>query len=233
MYLFHRKADYLQNKSKPKNSYDLWNSKHAFIENTLILMSFICSFYLLHIFNAISFIILLPIGLICLAYILRILPLKYTHLRAIPFAKSAIIAFVWTLSLAVLPFFQIQGSFEISLNSIFICVIVFFYVLCQVIIFDFKDVSSDKIEGLKTFVTQFGAKKTKLIGWSILLMAIIITMIGPFNVIASISILLSISILALLIWKAKSQLKPLYYYIVLESTLGLPFVFFKISEFIF
>lgn len=233
MYLFHRKVDQFQESKTQKNRYERWNIQHSNIERLLILISFICSFYLLHIFSAISFVLLLPIGLICLTYILRVLPLKYNHLRAIPFAKSAIIAFVWTFSLAILPLVHVQNSLNIEQEGLLLSSIIFLYVLCQVIIFDLKDIKTDTLQGLKTFATHFGIKPTKQICGVIILIIGVITFLSGFNHSIIFSIGLSLLLLIILVWFAKAHLRPLFFYIVLESSLAFPFLFFKISEYIF
>lgn len=233
MYLFHRRVDRFNQKKNTENDYDDWNKKHSGLEHILIFLSFAVSFYLLHIFKAVSFIILLPIGAICLAYILRILPIKYNHLRSIPFAKSVIIAFVWTFSLAILPLVHLQDSVHLNSHHLSLSIIVFFYVFCQVIIFDIKDIKIDSIQGLKTFATYFGEQKTKILGWALLSLTLLVTILSGLNMHTIVSISLSIIGLSLLIWKSKSKRKPLFFYVLLESSLAFPFLFYKISQYIF
>lgn len=113
-----------------------------------------------------SYQILFPMALLTVIYSL---PFKigryYFSPRYIPFLKTLLVAFVWTIVIVYLPCRMSGIPLAVTL---FWLLGEFMFLFSLAILFDIKDIESDRIIGIKTFPQKLGVRVTKTI--SIVLM---------------------------------------------------------------
>ncbi len=115
--------------------------------------------------NLFAFFCCMVFPIIAILYYGSISPTHSTHiLRNIGWLKPFVIGFVWTGVVVFYPmiFHSIETStrFQISTNTYWLFLNNFLFITVLCILFDIKDHIADHNSQIKTFVVQFGLKKT-------------------------------------------------------------------------
>ncbi len=111
--------------------------------------------------------------IISIATVLYTVPLisNYT-LRSNPILKILTVAFCWTMLIVVFPFSEVLDF----INLVYYSFLIFCLVTAQMIPFEIRDIIKDK-DLIKTIIHDYGIKYSKNIGYCILTLAMLITMI--------------------------------------------------------
>tara|TARA_B100000579_G_scaffold129855_1_gene104847 strand:+ start:1161 stop:1997 length:837 start_codon:yes stop_codon:yes gene_type:complete len=148
--------------------YELTVSKNKPIHDfsiTFFLPALISFFVLLYIFFVFTFIKQVLVVCITFFTIAYTIPFyKKNNLRSYPIIKILTISTSWTLSIVVLPFYQIFDSFQL----IYYSVIIFLMVTAQMVPFEIRDAKLDA-NYVKNSVNIYGLKTIKKVGYILLL----------------------------------------------------------------
>lgn len=148
--------------------YELIVSKNKPIDDfsiTFFLPALISFFILIYIFFVFTFtkqVLVVCITFLTIAYTIPFY--KKYNLRSYPIIKILTISISWTLSIVVLPFYQIFDSFQL----IYYSVIIFLMVTAQMVPFEIRDARLDA-KYVKNSVNIYGLKTIKIVGYILLL----------------------------------------------------------------
>ena len=148
--------------------YELTVSKNKPIHDfsiTFFLPALISFFVLLYIFFVFTFtkqVLVVCITFFTIAYTIPFY--KKNNLRSYPIIKILTISTSWTLSIVVLPFYQIFDSFQL----IYYSVIIFLMVTAQMVPFEIRDARLDA-HYVKNSVNIYGLNTIKKVGYILLL----------------------------------------------------------------
>ena len=157
---------------------------------------------------------LAPIGLLTIFYSLPFFKkLKYVfRLREIPFLKIFLISFVWSVVTILLPIIQSNITYDIG-HLLLMLIERFIFVFAITIPFDIRDISDDRVSGLKTIPILIGQKKSIVVAnISLLLFTIICLVHYPMYKLTFILPGLILSALTTLFFLNNKALRSLYYY---------------------
>lgn len=179
---------------------------------------------------------LAPIGLLTIFYSLPFFKkLKYVfRLREIPFLKIFLISFVWSVVTILLPIIQSNNTYDKG-HMLLMLIERFIFVFAITIPFDIRDMSDDRVSGLKTIPILIGQKKSIVVAnISLLLFTIICLVHYPMYKLTFILPGLILSALTTLFFLNNKMLRSLYYYhygildgtIILQGFLVIIFFYF-------
>mgnify|MGYP001381706824 CR=1 FL=1 len=198
----------------------------SFIYIIMIIAVIISLYFFINFKNTATQIIIVLCGLLSVLY-----PFI---LRSIPFLKIFIISFVWTLS----TMFLVVVENEIPLNNNIILHLVsrFLFVFAICIPFDIRDLKHDNIR-IKTLPIVFGVSKSRLIAFSSLLIAMIISVFQSLTNYLNTEFLVSFMVLfviaAILINKSDEKKPNFFFSFWIESLSIFLYLFLVISISIF
>jgi len=148
--------------------YELIVSKNKPIDDFSItfflpaLISFSILIYIFFVFTFTKQVLVVCITFFTVAYTIPFY--KKYNLRSYPIIKILTISTSWTLSIVVLPFYQILDSFQL----IYYSVIIFLMVTAQMVPFEIRDARLDA-HNVKNSVNIYGLKTIKIVGYILLL----------------------------------------------------------------
>lgn len=199
--------------------YELYISKHKPIHDfsiTFFLPALISFFILIYIFFVFTFtkqVLVVCITFLTVAYTIPFY--KKYNLRSYPIIKILTISISWTLSIVVLPFYEILDSFQL----IYYSVIIFLMVTAQMVPFEIRDVRLDA-HYVKNSVNIYGLKAIKIVGY-ILLLSILVFQIINIQINNSFELhfssLIILIIMTLLIRKSTDNQSKYFSSLVVES----------------
>jgi 4-hydroxybenzoate polyprenyltransferase len=180
------------------------------------------------------------LALLSLGYALPIFSFKgkKVGLRKIAGLKLFLIAFVWALSVTLLPYFELekQQFSVISTTDIFMLTIQRFLFFAAITIpFDIRDMFQDKAFALKTIPIILGEKKAYLLCQIMLICSLVLLFffqMAGFNTdffASAITIILA----GWLIFKSKWEKNEYYYFFYLDGTLILQYAMLLLCNSIF
>jgi len=145
----------------------------------------------------------------------------FVWLRTIAVGKTLFLTFVWTYVTTLLPVF-IAGT-PVTIAAVYLTLHRFFLIYAICILFDYRDVESDKKEGIRSLITVLSEKQLFLIYYiSLLLAAVSALLLWPLTTPAIIAALLApVLITGLLTKKAKYNRSDYMYYFVLDGLMML------------
>ena len=126
------------------------------------LISFFILIYIFFVFTFTKQVLVVCITFFTIAYTIPFY--KKYNLRSYPIIKILTISTSWTLSIVVLPFYQIFDSFQL----IYYSVIIFLMVTAQMVPFEIRDARLDA-HYVKNSVNIYGLNTTKKVGYILLL----------------------------------------------------------------
>lgn len=184
-----------------------------------------------------SRILLFAIGFLSLAYAIPFLKFnnKKIGLRNIPGVKLFLIAFVWAISGVLLPIVELGANSLIPLGEIILLLSKRFLFICAITIpFDIRDIFHDQINELKTIPVVFGEKKSWIFCQFLLLCYFVLLVIFTKGInVDVIALLLTLILTGWLIFKSNFKRNEYFYFLYLDGTMMLQFVFVLLAELIF
>ena len=176
-------------------------------------ISLVISLYLFFNLSSSKQILVVIISIVTVLYTIPLIS-KYT-LRDNPILKIWTVAFCWTMLIVIFPFFGVLDF----VNIVYYSFLVFCLVTAQMIPFEIRDMLKDK--GLvKTIIHNYGIKYSKNIGYFVLIIAMLFTMITGYlleNLVFKNSILIIILITAILVNFSREKQNKYYSSFIVES----------------
>jgi 4-hydroxybenzoate polyprenyltransferase len=146
----------------------------------------------------------------------------FQWLKKIAIGKTIFLAMTWTYVTAVLPIL-IEGNIEIA-KAIFFCSGQFFFIYSICILFDFRDREDDKLDGIRSMITNFNERGINILfAFSLITFFVLCILLKQegiqwFNII----ILLIPALLLISLYKyAKRNFSDYLYYFVLDGLMML------------
>jgi 4-hydroxybenzoate polyprenyltransferase len=93
----------------------------------------------------------------------------FSFLKKLALAKTAFLAFVWTLVTCILPF--VFAESHIDNNGIIYTVGRFLFIYAICVLFDERDIEKDREEGIRSMITYYNTAGIKRILWSSLIVS--------------------------------------------------------------
>ncbi len=177
------------------------------------LISLVISIYLFFNLSSSKQIFVVIISIVTVLYTIPLIS-NYT-LRDNPILKILTVAFCWTTLIVIFPFFGVLDF----VNIVYYSLLIFCLVTVQMIPFEIRDMLKDK-NFVKTIIHNFGIKYSKKIGYSILIIALLFTMITVYlleNLVFKNSILIIILITAILVYFSHEKQNKYYSSFIVES----------------
>lgn len=229
-----------QNFQKSKYRRVRWIYSHYQLNVLITICAFTALFPLFFQLAAASKVLVVGLGILSLGYAVPIFNFKGKKfsLRNIAGLKLFLIAFVWAISVTLLPYFELQNQdfSSISKADLFIITLKRFLFFAAITIpFDIRDMFQDKAFQLKTIPLIFGEKKAYFLCQIMLLACLILLFLFQpqgfsLNFYAS---AITVVLAAWLIFKSKWEKNEYYYFFYLDGTLILQYVLLLLLNFIF
>jgi hypothetical protein len=177
------------------------------------LISLVISLYLFFNLSSLKQIFVVIISIVTFLYTIP-LTSNFT-LRDNPILKILTVAFCWTTLIVLFPFFGVLDF----INIVYYSFLIFCLVTTQMIPFEIRDMLKDK-NLVKTIIHNYGIKYSKNIGYSVLIIALLFTMITGYlleNLVFKNSILIIILITAILLNFSSEKQNKYYSSFIVES----------------
>ena len=177
------------------------------------LISLVISLYLFFNLSSSKQIFVVIISIVTVLYTIPLIS-NYT-LRDNPILKILTVAFCWTMLIVIFPFFGVLDFVNIAYYSL----LIFCLVTAQMIPFEIRDMLKDK-DLVKTIIHNYGIKYSKNIGYFVLIIALLFTMLTGYlleNLVFKNSILIIILITAILVNFSREKQNKYYSSFIVES----------------
>ena len=177
------------------------------------LISLVISLYLFFNLSSSKQIFVVIISIVTVLYTVPLIS-NYT-LRDNPILKILTVAFCWTMLIVIFPFFGVLDF----VNIVYYSLLIFCLVTAQMIPFEIRDMLKDK-DLVKTIIHNYGIKYSKNIGYFVLIIAMLFTMITGYlleNLVFKNSILIIILITAILVNFSREKQNKYYSSFIVES----------------
>ena len=177
------------------------------------LISLVISLYLFFKLSSSKQIFVVIISIVTVLYTVPLIS-NYT-LRDNPILKILTVAFCWTMLIVIFPFFGVLDF----VNIVYYSLLIFCLVTAQMIPFEIRDMLKDK-DLVKTIIHNYGIKYSKNIGYFVLIIALLFTMITAYlleNLVFKNSILFIILITAILVNFSREKQNKYYSSFIVES----------------
>ena len=177
------------------------------------IISLVISLYLFFKLSSSKQIFVVIISIVTVLYTIPLIS-KYT-LRDNPILKIWTVAFCWTMLIVIFPFFGVLDF----VNIVYYSLLIFCLVTAQMIPFEIRDMLKDK-DLVKTIIHNYGIKYSKNIGYFVLIIALLFTMITGYlleNLVFKNSILFIILITAILVNFSREKQNKYYSSFIVES----------------
>ena len=177
------------------------------------LISLVISLYLFFNLSSSKQIFVVIISIVTVLYTIPLIS-NYT-LRDNPILKILTVAFCWTMLIVIFPFFGVLDF----VNIVYYSLLIFCLVTAQMIPFEIRDMLKDK-DLVKTIIHNYGIKYSKNIGYFVLIIALLFTMITGYlleNLVFKNSILIIILITAILVNFSREKQNKYYSSFIVES----------------
>jgi len=178
-----------------------------------VLISLVISLYLFFNLSSSKQIFVVIISFITILYTIPLIS-NYT-LRDNPILKILTVAFCWTMLIVIFPFFGVLDF----VNIVYYSLLVFCLVTAQMIPFEIRDILKDK-DLVKTIIHNYGVKYSKNIGYFVLIIALLFTILTGYlleNLVFKNSILIIILITAILVNFSCEKQNKYYSSFIVES----------------
>ena len=163
-YNFIKYYEHIVSKNKPIHDFSITFFLHA-------LISFFILIYIFFVFTFTKQVLVVCITFFTVAYTIPFY--KKYNLRSYPIIKILTISISWTLSIVVLPFYEILDSFQLIYYSF----IIFLMVTAQMVPFEIRDARLDA-HYVKNSVNIYGLKRIKIVGYILLLSILVFQIIN-------------------------------------------------------
>ena len=145
----------------------------------------------------------------------------FRKVKKLAVGKTAFLAISWTLVTCMLPLLFIAIHWDIKENLYVFSRFFFIYGIC--ILFDYRDIESDKLQGIISLVTQLPQNGIRFLFFSVLLISIISTIIMLYGFSAGyyLCFLLPVIILAAIFRISIHTKSDYWYYFLLDGLMML------------
>lgn len=178
-----------------------------------------------------SQVLLLFLGVIAVSYNLPLFTVgeKRFGLRNVPGLKLFLIALIWSLSCVLLPIVELgnsQSFFVSPSDTILLIAKRFLFIAAITVPFDIRDLFQDKSYDLKTIPVVLGERKSYLVCQLLLFAYICLLFLFTRNINSDFfALVFTILITGWLIFKSEWKKNEYYYFLYLDGTMILQFVF--------
>ncbi|MFD2161205.1 UbiA family prenyltransferase [Paradesertivirga mongoliensis] len=178
-----------------------------------------------------SQVLLLFLGVIAVSYNLPLFTVgeKRFGLRNVPGLKLFLIALIWSLSCVLLPIVELgnsQSFFVSPSDTILLVAKRFLFIAAITVPFDIRDLFQDKSYDLKTIPVILGERKSYLVCQLLLFAYICLLFLFTRNINSDFfALVFTILITGWLIFKSEWKKNEYYYFLYLDGTMILQFVF--------
>ena len=177
------------------------------------LISLVISLYFFFNLSSSKQIFVVIISIVTVLYTIPLIS-NYT-LRDNPILKILTVAFCWTTLIVIFPFYEVLDF----VNIVYYSFLIFCLVTAQMIPFEIRDMFKDQ-DLVKTIIHNYGIKYSKNIGYSVLIIALLFTMITGYlleNLVFKNSILIIVLITAILVNFSREKQNKYYSSFIVES----------------
>ncbi len=210
------------------NGHNQWALQHNQLSKNIQLLSLIASACFFWWLPGQTKIIVLALGVFTAFYgFVKIPFLKPDRkLRDYGLVKALFVAAVWSVTTVIVP---LQNSAVEPAMMVFLLLRRFMFIAALTLVFEIKDMASDRQYGLKTVPMVAGITNTKLLAQFVLFALIVINLVQYFffdvalmNMVAvNLSLLVSIACIQPL----KEETPEVWYYLVIDGLMILQFIF--------
>ena len=145
-----------------------WVKKNKSLILIVVALSAIFGAFELFFLNKKTIYVLLPLGLLSLGYSTPLKIGKYSFvLREIPLIKTILVALVWTIVVALLPYVESGKIADIDTIRI---IGDFIFLLSLAMLFDIKDLDTDEKMKIKTIPMMIGVNGTKTLSVGLIML---------------------------------------------------------------
>lgn len=191
-----------------------WSEQNRYVYKLLIAFAIALIMYSLFSFQFRQLPVLVLFGIIAFVYSFPILPFKNKkRIKDFGLLKIITLALLWTLVTVWFPVEDLILS-DLSLQLIFLRRFVFIFLLC--LLFDIRDIDSDKKENIKTLAVKLGIETSYRLCFILLLIFIVLSVIqlvNNNNLVELVAMLLSAAATAMVILYTRRN-KSDYVYMV-------------------
>lgn len=201
-----------------------WMVAHPLLSRSTTLISFAAAVYFFMDLPKSTYSLIAPLALVSLMYVMKFsdrLPL-----RQIPFLKIFLIAVAWSSTAVFLTALSLEITIDSQAVLFFLALI--FYMIAQILPFDIRDMHADFQSELKTIPNYLGLSASVriaiislVISNFFLLIVFDLKMSSPYFI----SWLVSSAYLLICILLSKKNRTDLFYSLMVETSLLLPFLF--------
>jgi 4-hydroxybenzoate polyprenyltransferase len=189
-----------------------WSKENLSFILWLLLVSAILLVIGILFLNMDTVLLLLPLGLLSLGYSWPVkIGKRKRALRELPFVKTLMVAFVWTIVVAFIPYVESQNIVSADSERI---IGDFMFLFALALLFDIKDIESDKANSIKTIPLLIGVNGTKMLSLSIIFLRILYLILSGMMFRELVPEILITLLCAVLILKYINKQTTEYFYMV-------------------
>jgi 4-hydroxybenzoate polyprenyltransferase len=204
---------YFIKKTANQNSTRLnWSAQNRGLHRILVLIGLVLVITSLFSFHLRHFLFLILLGLISFLYSVPILPFRQRkRIKDFGLLKIITLSFMWTLITVWFPI--VESPFPIiSFQLIFLRRFIFIFVLC--LLFDVRDIQTDKAENIRTLPVIVGVNRSHRIAYILMMIFILLSLIQyaiAFDIIQLAAMLISAFATFIIVRYSKNNRNDLYY----------------------
>lgn len=213
-----------------------WIFSHQRMVITITIISVLSLIPLFLFLSATSKLLLVFLAALSVAYNLPFFTIndKKIGLRSIPGVKLFLISLVWSLSCVLLPILELESNHIVAISSkdtILLLAKRFLFIAAITVPFDIRDLFDDKQHELKTIPVMLGEKKAYLFCQVLLIAYLVLLFLFNQSIDLNFAaLLLTIILTGWLIFKSEWKRNEYYYFLYLDGTMILQFVFLTITH---
>lgn len=231
-YNFHRRIGKELYPSKVLSASVDWMINHPVISRLLTLISFLLSLFFLMELPRQTIWLIAPISILSLLYVMKVSVQR--PLRSIPLLKVFLIAAVWTMATIYLVILNFSLEFQSDFHLL--ALTLFLFMIAQIIPFDIRDIAIDKNDDVQTLPSQLGIRSSinlsllLLFASNLMLLFYFQFQLDSYSTPIFLPWLISSIYLAICLLYSRKKREDLYYSLIVEISLLLPWCFTQLLE---
>lgn len=160
-----------------KNELGVWSIRHKWDIRIACIIGLVISLYIIYFQMSGNQVFILIGSALCWllyeGYLITFSKRKQRLLKVFPFMKNGILAFVWLAITSLLPISANGFAWTTNSDYILLLIVRFFTFFLVTILFDYRDISSDRMLDVKTMPAKFGINTTAYIAYVIALFLLV------------------------------------------------------------